>query len=371
VTGRAAARGVETTHAEVVADIEPLSAEWDELALRGGSHPFLRPGWIGAWWEAFGTGALRIVTLRRDGRLVAALPLSEQGSTLRGVANAHSPWFGPVAEEPELGTELARAVVGMGPSTVHLDQLRADDPATRALLGGLRAAGYRFLERSERSPSLPMDGTWEDYQARLGSGRRQSIRRRLRKLEAIGQPVLEVASGPWSSEALDAELAAGFAIEARGWKGRRGTAVVAQHDTARFYRSMAAWAASEGILRLMSLRAGSVRLTFSLDLEADGRHYGLKLGVDPEHRAVGPGILHTYLVIERCFADQLTSFEMLGWDEPWKRSFGPEFRPRSHVVAIRPGAVGRLRWMGNRAVRGARRRVGVVVGRSRGTDAQA
>src|SRR5690242_6039091 len=40
-----------------VASGTDLDGQWDALADRCGGGPFVRPGWIGAWRAAFGTGA--------------------------------------------------------------------------------------------------------------------------------------------------------------------------------------------------------------------------------------------------------------------------------------------------------------------------
>jgi CelD/BcsL family acetyltransferase involved in cellulose biosynthesis len=52
-----------------LAEIERHSERWDALADRAGAAPFLRPGWIAAWWRAFGRGRLEILTAGSGGRL--------------------------------------------------------------------------------------------------------------------------------------------------------------------------------------------------------------------------------------------------------------------------------------------------------------
>ena len=43
-------------------EIDPrLAEEWDGLADRVGAAPWTRPGWVAAWWRAFGSGRLQIV----------------------------------------------------------------------------------------------------------------------------------------------------------------------------------------------------------------------------------------------------------------------------------------------------------------------
>ncbi|MFQ5948998.1 MAG: hypothetical protein ACE5KX_09080, partial [Acidimicrobiia bacterium] len=56
-----------------------LSDEWDLLARAVGASPFVRPGWVRAWAEAFGPGPPAVATVRRAGRLVAALPIFRDG----------------------------------------------------------------------------------------------------------------------------------------------------------------------------------------------------------------------------------------------------------------------------------------------------
>ena len=62
--------------------VDELSGEWDELVADVRGLPWLRPGWIDAWWRAFGEGSLRIVTTRDGARLTGVLPLFERGGVL-------------------------------------------------------------------------------------------------------------------------------------------------------------------------------------------------------------------------------------------------------------------------------------------------
>ena len=43
---------------------EEIFDEWDALADRVAATPFMRPGWIAAWWRAFGSGKLEVLTAR-------------------------------------------------------------------------------------------------------------------------------------------------------------------------------------------------------------------------------------------------------------------------------------------------------------------
>ena len=57
------------------AGLEPLFAEWQDLADRTGSDVFLSPLWFRVWWDQMGAGRpLHCLVARQDGRLVGLLP---------------------------------------------------------------------------------------------------------------------------------------------------------------------------------------------------------------------------------------------------------------------------------------------------------
>src|SRR5690349_376775 len=103
-----------SSHSEggALAPLERLAPEWDELATRVGALPYLRPGWVAAWWRAFGEGELEIHALRRGGRLAAVLPMARQGDALRSAANVHTPASGVLAEDAGAAAELLRTLFG-------------------------------------------------------------------------------------------------------------------------------------------------------------------------------------------------------------------------------------------------------------------
>ena len=55
-------------------EIDPrLAEEWDSLADRVGAPPWARPGWVEAWWNAFGSGESSLTT-SSGGGIAGVLP---------------------------------------------------------------------------------------------------------------------------------------------------------------------------------------------------------------------------------------------------------------------------------------------------------
>src|SRR6266566_178563 len=71
-----------------------VESEWEELADATCASPFRRPGWIAAWWHAFGEGRLELATVRFGGRLTVVLPLRRRLGALTSPSNWHTPDFG-------------------------------------------------------------------------------------------------------------------------------------------------------------------------------------------------------------------------------------------------------------------------------------
>jgi hypothetical protein len=109
-------------------------------------------------------------------------------------------------------------------------------------------------------------GPWSAYQATLGAKLRSEIRRRVRRLQEVGELSLDVADG---SERLEDLLSEGFRVEQSGWKGAYGSAINSNSRTQPFYRDIARWASERGWLKLAFLRLDGRAITFDYCLDAN------------------------------------------------------------------------------------------------------
>jgi CelD/BcsL family acetyltransferase involved in cellulose biosynthesis len=320
--------------------IDSLAAEWEDLADRAGAPPWSRPDWFRAWWDAFGTGALEILALRRDGVLAGVVPIGVRAGVRAAPSNWHTPEFAPLAQDDDARAELARALLSGRTRRVDLRFVPEDDPGLAACRAVAREAGWRTIERSlEQSPFLGLDGTWEEYLGGLRSSFRADLRRRRRRLGESGSVAVEVSDG---AERLDALLDEGFAIEGSGWKAAQGTAIASHAETARFYRDVARWAARRGWLQLPFLRVDGRPVAFHFNVVQGGALYHLKGGYDPAYDRFSPGRLLHGEMIERSFAAGLRTYEFLGAVEPWKLEWTDTTRDRRAFQAFPPAVVGRI-----------------------------
>jgi CelD/BcsL family acetyltransferase involved in cellulose biosynthesis len=321
-------------------NLDLLAQEWDELAARAQAAPWLRPGWIAAWWRAFGQGQLEILAIRKDGRLAAVLPLYRRFGALHSATNWHTPQFGLLAEDEGATQDLTRALFAHRRRRINVGFLGGDD--LRACSTAATAAGYRpFVRPIQRSPYVPIAGTWAEYKQRLSAKRLSEIRRRRRLLEGAGRLSLQIVDG---SERLAEFLEEGFGVEAAGWKGEGGSAIISRPQTRQFYSEVAHWGAARGVLRLAFLRLDGRPLAFDYCLEEGNVHYLVKTGYDPAYRALGPGLILRYEMLARAFDTGLASYEFLGTDQPWKLEWADQFHEQVLLRTFGPTPCGVLEW---------------------------
>ena len=334
-SGKAATIGVEH-------EPDRIADEWDELAGRAGAVPFVRPGWIAAWWDEFGHGALEILTLRRGGRLAGVLPLWGERGWLRSPTNDQTPEFGLVAEDAAAADELAAAALDRAGRRLTLSFVDASGWDWAALRDRGEARGYRLLARPVvRPPYLVVDGDWQAFQDRLAGRLLRDLRRRRRRLEDEGDLTFEVTDGATGLEDL---LEDGFRVETSGWKAAQQTAIVSRPETRRFFTEVARWAAARGWLRLAFLRLDGRALAFQFGLEEGGAYYFLKGGYETEFHRFAPGKLLVHEMLERAFSSGLERFEFLGQPESWKLEWTDDVRVLMVVDAFAPSLPGRADW---------------------------
>jgi CelD/BcsL family acetyltransferase involved in cellulose biosynthesis len=317
---------------EVRNALDPLREEWEALADKTAASPFLRPGWFEAWWSAFGSGVPELVAVRRNGELAALFAGRRHGSVFESATNEQTPEFDALALDRAAARELFGAVMARGARRVTVRCITRGRPGFEELKDAAARAGYRVMDATVlRSPFIPLDGSFEQYSEAMTTKFRSELRRLARRLGEHGEVRFEAADG---GERMPELLEDGFRLEASGWKLERGTAINSRPETRRFYTDVAAWAASQGLLRLVFLRLDGQPLAFGLHLQDSRSHYIVKGGYDPEFQRFAPGKLLMRAVVEHAFGQGLETLELLGGDESWKADWAQAVHERALVEAF-------------------------------------
>jgi hypothetical protein len=176
-------------------------------------------------------------------------------------------------------------VPGDGP----FDQLLVDSGNDRGTLSFL-------VERFTRALFRPLASGDEYLAAALSGKHRQEFRRMERRLAEAGTlryAVLEPNDEPehW--------IAAFLELEARGWKGRQGTALARQEADRCFFHSLACEAHRRGRLQMLALLLDDRPIALKCNLLAGEGGYAFKIAFDEAFARYSPGVLLELFAIHK------------------------------------------------------------------------
>ncbi|UWU90433.1 GNAT family N-acetyltransferase [Bradyrhizobium sp. CB1015] len=216
-------------------------------------------------------GTLCSPLLDRDAPLEAAARLLQQARE----AGAHALVL----------TDLALEGAAMA-SLKHV--LNRDGLEPRILSSYIRAS----LDATQDGETLLRDA--------LGAKKLKELRRQRHRLEEHGPVVFEIAR---SSDQIGRALESFLQLEASGWKGKRGTALVQHAGDATFIRRAVPALAETAQCEIITLRAGATPIAAGIVLRHQDRAFFFKLGIDERFAKYSPGVQLTLDLTRHLCAD--------------------------------------------------------------------
>lgn len=191
------------------------------------------------------------------------------------------------AEEAALGLIDAAGAAGM--RALLLPDITIESPAALALQRALATRGIalRTLHRHERARLDATGDAETKLRTALGAKKLKELRRQRHRLADKGNVSFEIASSP---AAVAAALEHFLVLEAQGWKGRRGTALIQDPGDARFIRVAAAALAAEQRFEVVTLIRNGLALAAGLVLRHGRRAYFFKFAYDETEAKTSPGV---------------------------------------------------------------------------------
>jgi hypothetical protein len=180
---------------------------------------------------------------------------------------------------------------------IDLMALRAGSPVLEALENGVD--GY-VLHGGSRAMKSYLD-VRGDYEAYLSTLRqmRSNIRRYRRKLEGRGNVAVEIRRGPSAGEEFLDEF---LELEASGWKGRSGTAILQNANSHAYHKTLVRNFAARGALEWYAIRVDGRLVAARLGIRCGKALMLPKVAFDEDYADCRPGTLLTAEVIKDAFA---------------------------------------------------------------------
>ncbi|MEY9186054.1 CelD/BcsL family acetyltransferase involved in cellulose biosynthesis [Bradyrhizobium sp. USDA 326] len=202
----------------------------------------------------------------------------------------------------EAATRLLQRAREAGAHALVLTDVALDGAAMDVLRQVLGRAGLkpRILSSYIRaSLDATQDGETLLRDA-LGAKKLKELRRQRHRLEEHGPVVFEVARKP---DEIGPALETFLRLEAGGWKGKRGTALVQHAGDATFIRRAVPALAETAQCEIITLRAGATPIGAGIVLRHQDRAFFFKLGVDERFARYSPGVQLTLDLTRHLCAD--------------------------------------------------------------------
>lgn len=285
------------------------------------NYPFLRWEWIYTAAKAFHSKEkLQLVVAKKGSRMMGVAPMvlakEPYGKHLRfiGIEKLHEP-CGLVYENFSTQKIIVNTLKHIG-LPIILERLDGNRDSHESIYNLIKGWGWTIRKDTVGTCFLKMNGyDFQSFLTNLPSKRRYDLRRLERRAKQANDVDCRIFN-PKPDE-LENCLEKVFEIEARNWKGRRGSAIKYNPEMAFFFRQFCEYACEDGYLRIAMLSFQGKTAAVMIGAELGGRFWVFKIGYDERWSRYSPGLVLINETVKYAFEQGLNAYEFLGSDEPW------------------------------------------------------
>ncbi|HEX5808907.1 MAG TPA: GNAT family N-acetyltransferase [Anaerolineales bacterium] len=320
------------------------AASWNALAEQSITDtPFSRHEYLSQWWSTRGGGEwkdaeLVLVSARENDEWIGIAPLfiteydGQQSLMLLGSIEI-SDYLDLIVR----ADDLHRFLSGLLDFLVSLDAARWSaldwynlpdvSPTLAALKTESEKRGWRHHEEVYRpTPRIPLNGSFEDYLARIDKKQRHEIRRKMRRAAESDKDVrFTLVNG---TQNIEAEIDAFFDLMVHDPGKAEFLHAAMREQMSATIRD----AHAHGYLWLAFLEVDGAKVAGSLNFDYKNKLWGYNSGVSREHMEISPGWVLLAYTIQWCCENGRYEFDFMRGDEEYKYRFGGV---NKHVMRVK------------------------------------
>lgn len=301
-------------------EIAPVEAiphnAWTRLAAQTVEpNAFYEPVWVRALHARGEDGdAVRVLAAWNGpnrARLIGLLPVVSAWRALKLPVpmlvawQAYAPLVTPLLDRdaPDAAwAGLLDAAAAAGARALFLPGLSTAGAAAHGLDRVLTGRGLvpSFIAQFARAGLDTTANADEVLREALGAKKLKELRRQRHRLADSGPVTFDIAREP---ERAAAALEVFLALEARGWKARRGTALLQDDGHAAFIREAVPALAAQGRCEIVTLAHGGVPVAAGIVLRQGRRAFFFKIAIDEDEARSSPGVQLTLDLTRHLCAD--------------------------------------------------------------------
>jgi CelD/BcsL family acetyltransferase involved in cellulose biosynthesis len=295
---------------------------WRRLAAHAAEpNVFYEPGFALAAAPALGRDVEAILVWSADlpRRLVGLFPFRVAARRYGVKLPVLAGWTHPFAPlgTPLVDRDATAAVVAsfLGhvaadaplPKIVLLPLLDESGPVAQALCCAVERGGgaHAAFGRHHRAALQPKGDAAHYVEHAIGKKRHKEFKRLRRRLAEAGPVAFEIAHSPGT---VTAALQDFLALEAKGWKGAAGTALVQSPELRRFAETAVDSLARHGQAGVTRLLVGSQPIACIVTLQSGGGAWCWKIAYDESLARFSPGVQAMMELTEVLVADDVVAF---------------------------------------------------------------
>jgi CelD/BcsL family acetyltransferase involved in cellulose biosynthesis len=292
---------------EVVSGAPEIGSDWDDLITRAEPNVFMHPAGVSAVSES-DYGQTRTLLARHDGKLVGVWALEELKAGpfrfLSGLPHRYA-----FVSSPVIDAGCDYAVIAAFLEKVARDPSLPKVLHVRFLDGGLDS--WHALASVGVRRRLTLSDRQRAYLTRdTGAKRSGSTRKKMRqdwnRLAAQGEVAIVNDRNPSAARrAFETFLG----MEAKSWKGEKGTALLSRGDDAAFVRRWFANLAEAGAASVALLTLDGKPIAAQVVLTAGRTAYTWKIAYDSAWEKFSPGVLLVDKLSEQLLESDIDQIE--------------------------------------------------------------
>lgn len=335
-------------HASNLADLDRHAEAWDRLAFHAPQRaPMLSHAWVVSYLEhLLKPGERWFCLLAYAGQsLLGVLPVVSspglgvlRGGRLFSAPNDLDVWTGDILAARDLEDRAATALLSefarLEPrhAALRLGKLPPDSVSPRIMRDGF--CGRRVLsEPAGQGAFLRIEGCFEDYFRSLSANFRSNLRRANKRLARLGGVEAHFLAG---RDVTEEHMRRFFELEASGWKGRAGSAILSSKVREAFFASLVRRLHSAGMLEWHLLTARGRILAGHLAVRTRGKLTLWKLAYDEGHADCAPGNMLFERLARRAHdlgdVDEIDLVSDFSWYSKWRM----DRRPYRNLIISSP-----------------------------------
>jgi CelD/BcsL family acetyltransferase involved in cellulose biosynthesis len=328
---------------------------WDALETSAAApSPFMSWAWHRAWADAAPAADVAaseaLVLCGSDGVVQALLPVQLRRVVFHRLPVTALSWATGDVACPDHLDVLAMPgspVAAFAPyvdelpwEVIILSNLASDANTTRRLCEAIATRGYAVRRQPLWAcPYLELPDDWERYLGTLTATRRQTLRRKERRLQR--QYAMTITD--YTSDRIDEGLSHLMSLHERRWEGGNGGGGTFQDSSVRrLHRRFAAELAARRQLWLSTLDIDGEPVAAWYGFTRGDTVYFYQSGRDPRWERQSVGLVLMATMIRRAIERGYRRFDFLRGDDAYKQQWTATQRTTEEITIFRRGWRGRV-----------------------------